>query len=1028
MSIRCFYLLLLSAILCTPVLAQQDFDAPGAVHSSKVEFLGKTPPIRERLNIPNTDPEKRKAHKANRPRIVENFRNQSALYEPLEFDQYTGADPVRQLGILKNNESQVEPIVNVDGIGFTNVAPPDPSLAVSEDFVMQAVNATTLQVFDKEGNPVSNTFSANTFWAGTGFASSGDPILLFDKEAKRWIITEFASPQDNTLLWAISETEDPLGSYFIYDFQTPNFPDYPKYGIWPEAYVVGTNELPSVPVYAVERQKMLAGEEDVTLVRVTANPINASFFPMLLPADWDGDTPPPATTKPMFLRVRDGNNSDAVQIYTFDINFDNPNSSGLTFQEVQLAPLNSDGCVFDGFFTCVPQPGNEPITGFPGLIMERIQYRNFETHETMVLSFMVNANTTADPIAGLRWVELRREAGQTDWALYQEGTFAPEDGEHRFLGSISMDADGNIGLAYTISSETTFPSLAFTGRRQGDPLGEMTIDELVFIEGTGVVEFGNRYGDYSTMRVDPADDQTFWITSEYGRAGTSWDTRIASFIIRRDSNDMAATALLAPISAEFLSDSETITANFTNAGFEPQQFFQVGYSVDGLPPVMENLDTIIQPLGNYEHSFLTTADFSAYGNHEVEVFVILDSDTNPVNDTLRQIVERIPRYDAGITQIFDLNTVDCKEAIPIRVKLTNFGLDTLTSVNINWQINNGIVNTQPWTGSLLTDQESNFINLVITGFVDGPNEITLFTSDPNGVPDQFTENDGQTRIVDNDLDAEFVSLFIKFDFFPEETSWELETEAGLVIAAGGPYEEAGSFQEVNETFCLDPAACYVFTINDAGGNGLILVPGTYSITDGDGNVLAGLLQVNFGSQEVNPFCATFECNVEAVANVLDESASGAGDGSIMITPTSGGGGFQYSLDGGMTFQTAPDFENLSAGNYTVLIEDVNGCQAELPVTVEGSVSTAEQLQAYGIEVFPNPTNELFRINISGMDGVDFLPIRILDASGKVVQFQRLQRYNDVLTAALSLRAYPSGMYFVQFQHEGLSKMVRVVKE
>ena len=924
--------------------------------------------------------------------------------------------------------NQVEPFINFDGIDATNSTPPDPSMAVGKDHVLQMVNATFIRIYDKEGNPVTNEFSANTFWSGTGFNSAGDPIVLYDHEADRWMITEFAPQGANTLLIAISETEDPTGSYFIYDFQTPNFPDYPKFGIWPEAYIIGTNELPSVPVYALEREKMLAGEEDVTMIRVTASTLNSAFFPMLLPSDWEGATPPPADTKPMFLRVRDGNFSDAVQVYTLNIDWDNPNNSSLDFEEVEIEDVDTDGCVVPGFFTCLPQPSGEFITGFPGLIMERIQYRNFEDYEILLMNFMVNSGTTADPIAGIRWVELRRLPGETDWSLYQEGTFAPGDGNHRFLGGIAMDGDGNIGLAYSITGEDKNPSLAFTGRRNGDPLGEMSIEEFEFMPGGGSVSGFNRFGDYCAMRVDPDDDQSFWYTGEYGLANSSWATRIVGFVIRRDTVDMAATQLIAPQSAELLSDTETITATFTNAGFEDQQIFEVGFILDGAPAVIEPIDMLLSAGESFEYSFTQTGDFSAFGDHDLEIFVNLDGDTNPFNDTLRQVVERIPRRDLASRELLGLNSADCKDTVLVDYRFANLGLDSLFSANINWQINNGPVTTIPWTGGpLIPNSLSSFIEVQVYGFVDGFNEVKFFMSDPNGLDDQVASNDTIGRTVEMDLGSAPILVTIKFDFLPEETSWELRSDGGDLIFEGGPYTEAGSFSQVQEEFCLDPAECYVFTIFDSNGDGIALVPGFYSITDGSGNILASLLDPAFGSEEVHPFCATFDCNVQATADVADETFLNAMDGSILVSLQSGGGPFEYSLDGG-DFQESNLFENLSAGDYTVTVQDANGCTTELSVSVGVNTSVENVIVDYSVQIFPNPTKELFRINITGLEDLNFLNFQILDVTGKVIQNRRLQRYGDVLTAQLSLKAYPAGMYFVKFEDERLNQLVRVVKQ
>ncbi|MCB0644855.1 MAG: T9SS type A sorting domain-containing protein, partial [Phaeodactylibacter sp.] len=610
-------------------------------------------------------------------------------------------------------------------------------------------------------------------------------------------------------------------------------------------------------------------------------------------------------------------------------------------------------------------------------------------------------------------VELRRLPGETEWFVYQEGTFAPDDGNHRFLGGIAMDGTGNIGMAYSVVGEDKFPSLALTGRRAGDPLGEMTIQEFEFMPGAGSVVGVNRFGDYSTMRVDPVDDQSFWFTSEYGLANTLWATRIAGFVIRRDTVDMASTALTAPTDSEFLGTDETIKAVFTNAGLVDQQLFQVGYVLDQGAVVTEDLDVLLAPGDSYEHTFTQTGDFSAFGLHEIELFVNLDGDTNPFNDTLRRVIERIPRRDLYLQKFDGLNAMDCKDTVLVDIRFANLGLDTLFEAKLNWQINDGPVTTIPWTQMLVPNGQSPLTEVAIYGFEQGLNEVKFYTSDPNGLDDQVTFNDTLVRSIEVSLDLEPVLLTVKFDFFPEETSWELRSEDGTLVGAGGPYEGFGSFSQVREEFCLDPEGCYVFTIFDAAGDGITLVPGYYSITDGAGNVLAYLLNPAFGSEESHSFCATFACNVVATANVVGVTTTGANDGSILISPVSGGGAFQYSLDG-QNFQQSNVFENLGVGDYTVTVMDANGCTAEVTATVGLGTAVDQVALDYAIELFPNPTEELFRLNVTGLSDLQFLNFQILDAAGKTIQYKRLQRYNAVLTAQLSLRAFPSGMYFIKF--------------
>ena len=100
----------------------------------------------------------------------------------------------------------------------------------------------------------------------------------------------------------------------------------------------------------------------------------------------------------------------------------------------------------------------------------------------------------------------------TEGTVYQEGTWAPDDGQHRFMGAIAIDGSGNIGMAYSISGDQESPGIRFTGRRASDPLGQMTVDEYNCVSG-GSNQNDDRFGDYAQMGVDPANERTFWYSS-----------------------------------------------------------------------------------------------------------------------------------------------------------------------------------------------------------------------------------------------------------------------------------------------------------------------------------------------------------------------------------------------------------------------------------------------------------------------------------------------------------------------------------
>jgi hypothetical protein len=362
--------------------------------------------------------------------------------------------------------------------------------------------------------------------------------VLYDSLADRWLLSEFAC-EGNHLCVYISRTPDPVsGGWFLYDFRVPEFPDYPKYAVWPDAYYVSTNES-SPAAYALERIQMLNGLP-ATFQRFTAPPLAAFVFNALTPSDLDGVTPPPAGAPNYFIRHRDdeahnpGNNDpnrDFLEIWEFHVDFANPSHSTFTGPtSIAVAEFDSELCGFVVLF-CFPQPDTRrKFDPLREVVMWRLQYRNFGSHEMLVGNFVTDVDATDH--GGIRWFELRK-TGAGPWTLFQEGTHAP-DQAHRWLGSIAMDQAGNIALGYSVSSMSVFPSIRYARRLASDSLGTLAQGEATMIDGAFSQRWGagsNRWSDYSSTNVDPVDDCTFRNTHEYvatDQVGL-WGTRIASF-------------------------------------------------------------------------------------------------------------------------------------------------------------------------------------------------------------------------------------------------------------------------------------------------------------------------------------------------------------------------------------------------------------------------------------------------------------------------------------------------------------------
>ncbi len=444
------------------------------------------------------------------------------------------------------------PIINIAGIGFTGIRPPDTVGDVGIGHYIQMVNddvtGSVVKVFDKTtGDVVAGPFLLETLWAGGPSACQvgfGDPIVLLDNG--RWLMSEFAA-SGNHLCVYISRTTNPVtGGWYTYDFPTPEFPDYPKYAVWPDAYYVSTNES-SPAAYALDRYQMLLGLP-ATFQRFTAPRLAGFGFQALTPSDLDGRAPP-AGSPNFFLRHRDDevhdpttNNPavDFLEVWEFHVNFATPANS--TFTLAATLPVTNFDSTLCGLATlqCFAQPfTSQKLDPLREVVMWRLQYRNFGSHQALVGNFVTDVDGANR--GGIRWFELRR-VGAGPWALFQEGTYAPlADTGNRWMGSVAMDISGNIALGYTLSHATAaYPSILYVGRKATDPLGVMTTAETYIQGGLGSQQpqSGNcdffetddcRWGDYSSLSVDPIDGCTFWFTHEYIQVGGDWYTRVAAF-------------------------------------------------------------------------------------------------------------------------------------------------------------------------------------------------------------------------------------------------------------------------------------------------------------------------------------------------------------------------------------------------------------------------------------------------------------------------------------------------------------------
>ena len=328
------------------------------------------------------------------------------------------------------------------------------------------------------------------------------------------------------MCYAVSTSPDPLGTWYRYEFLRPLFPDYPRPAVWPDGYYVPTSTGDDViqkHACVVDRNRMLRGEPatEQCLVVDGANFLNN--------ADLDGTRLPPAgAPNPMLAtggtQLRDDLNDDGVYVWQFHVDWNRPANTRLSGpMKVPVAPYHY---LCGGQLTnCVPQPGTERRLDAQGdKLMARVVYRNLGARESIVAVHSVNTEAAA---GGVRWYEFDVTADRS-LMLRQQGTYAP-DSFYRWMASPALDRTGNLAIGYSFGGTPHFAGQRIAARLANDPLGRLTLRELVLVDGAAAQTTTLRWEDYTQTAVDPSDDCTIWYVGDYLRPGAaSYSTRIAA--------------------------------------------------------------------------------------------------------------------------------------------------------------------------------------------------------------------------------------------------------------------------------------------------------------------------------------------------------------------------------------------------------------------------------------------------------------------------------------------------------------------
>ena len=895
-----------------------------------------------------------------------------------------GEDPlVRQTSMgTKNVASSKALIENWPG-QYSGSRPMDPTGAAGPDHYVQAINASPFRVFDKVGN-ILLTANIGTLW-NPSTTNDGDPIVMYDKYADRWFLSQFGT-SGNQIYIAISTTSDPTGSYYAYTFTSPQFPDYLKFSIWENGYYMTSNQWTD-KVFCFERDQMILGNPSARAISANFSTGTVSSFFVPLPADAaDGGLPPAGTPLPFFCYTENswgGGNVDGVKIWNMTVNWSAPSAS---ISLNTTIPTSAFDGTYSSSWNDIPQPNTtQKLDGIGGVPTYRAQWRPWNGYNTILLNWGVKISTTQRSI---RWVELRQDQGTGTWSLYQESTYAP-DGDSRWLGSIAMDDNGSIGLAYCKSSSTTYPTLCYTGRNANDPLGTMTFSETVAANGTSSQSGINRFGDYSHTSLDP-NGVTFWHTGEY--ISGSVLTRIYSFQIP----DTTVPPIAKFVANKTISCISEIQFNDLSVNNPTSWLWDFG---DGQSSTDQN------PIHNY----------SANGTYTVS---LTSSNSNGDNQIVKSnyITINIP---ASPTAIPGNRCGTGSANISASGSGTIFWYDSLTggnqlgtgnnlatpiiSITTDFYAENHIESASQYVGPSNDSTGGQFTNTATSIIFSCYNPCTIVSVsvNANGDGNRTFQLQNSTGTV-----LQSVTSFVPSGVSRVQLNFDVPVENNLKLYVAGN----------SQLYRLITGFSFPYSIN-----GLINLTSCSTINR------YGLV---YDWEIREPDCISSRIPVAAIVDSLPPIANFTfSSNQLDFSFTSTSNGADYYLwnfgDGSTSTDMNPNYSYAGSGMYTVTLIVSSNCGADTIIQEVNAIgsSISNNSSHSPISIFPNPSNGI--INISFKEALQYAKINIENTLGEIIYSEKIYpNQNDIFS--FDLKKFSKGIYFVNVTSKNYSLSSKII--
>ena len=659
-----------------------------------------------------------------------------------------GKDPQIEDDYFVRNPDKMEQLLSgrtpimVFDAAQSSSQPTDPSIGVGPNHAVVVFN-TGFRIFDKSGNPLTGQISPNP----TIFPNSGccDLTVSYDNAADRFVLSFLG----NGAQIAVSDGPDPVNDgWYVYNI--PQINDYQKLSVWSDGYYMTDNTGAANKIYAMERAKMLTGDPTAQIIGFPLPGIATSGFYSPQALNVTNNNLPAAGSMPIIYLQDDawsGVSQDHLKIWEVDVNWASPGSSTISAPtELITTPFIS---VFDGgSFSNLAQPGGgADIDALQAIIMNQAQFRKFGGHNSAVFNFVIDTDASGGELAGIRWFELRQDDDGEPWSIYQEGTFTSPDGKHAWHASMMMDVQGNIGMGYTAMAGPTTPdpttkrvSSYYTGRFANDPLNTMTIAEELIAAGNQNIP-GLRYGDYSKIDIDPANDKEFWFINEYMNTGRK-DVVGVFQIAPNFNNDVGVVSIDAPQTGT-LSNSEDVTITLFNYGQNSASNIPVTFQVDGGTVISETYTGTIASAATAQYTFTATANLGTVGQtYSITSETNLAGDEDTTNDARTKSVTYLQPNDLGVSAITSpVSGTELTAAEDIVVTITNFGGEAQSNFDVSYNLDGTIV-TEVVAGPLAGNDSTSYTFTQTGDFSAlGTYNLSAYTSLPG---DSDTSNDETT--------------------------------------------------------------------------------------------------------------------------------------------------------------------------------------------------------------------------------------------------------------------------------------------